>query len=69
MSGNHEMAQIEAAERIVAIQQTLAESFLGEPKRAELMTEQRKLWDEFYPGRPYDEISKDGWMHRLLKWG
>lgn len=64
------MVKIEAAERIVEIQGLLAEPFLGTPKRAELMTEQRELWDREFAGRPYDEIAKDAWAHKhLYRWG
>lgn len=60
------MQNLEAAERIVDIQTVLAEQFLGTPKRAELMTEQTRLWDEFYQHQPFEVVQKDAWMHKVL---
>jgi hypothetical protein len=56
-----------AAARIVSLNETLVrEQFLGPQKREALMVEQAELWDSYFPGRPYDEIAKDGWQHKLL---
>lgn len=64
------MAKLQAATRIVEIDGLLAETFLGTPKRSELMAEQRDLWDTHFAGRPYDEIAKDAWQHKTFyRWG
>jgi hypothetical protein len=65
------MAATQAATRIVEIQNALtAQAFLGTRKRVELMAEQTELWESFFPGRPYDAIAKDAWMHKtIFRWG
>jgi hypothetical protein len=64
------VSRLAAASRIVQIQEILTvESFLGMQKRRELMFEQENLWDEHFEGRSFDEIAKDAWMHKLLRWG
>lgn len=63
------MSRLVAAGRIVEIQESLAEQVLGTQVREDLMTEQAELWNEFFPGRPYEQIRADAWMHKhVLKW-
>jgi hypothetical protein len=64
--GNQNMSTLEAAARIVEIQETLVDAFLGSEKRRELMSEQTELWDEEFLGCPYEQIAKDAWMHKTL---
>lgn len=51
------MTQFEAAHRIVEIQRTLLSRVLGMPVRCELVREQSELWNDFFPGEPYEVIS------------
>lgn len=60
------MSRLEAASRIVSIQEALAAVVLGTPKRGELMAEQTELWDRHFLGRPYEDIAKDAWMHKIV---
>lgn len=66
MTRRTDMAAGEAATRIVSIQETLGESFLGTAKRAELMTEQSDLWERHFEGKPFDAIARDAWLHKAL---
>lgn len=45
------------ASRIVALQSQLNMAALGWLERRRLLTEQQKLWDEAFPGKPYEEIA------------
>lgn len=56
--------QVEQGERILAIQNQLVTGSLEASNRDLLVTEQRRLWDEAYPGRAFEEIARDVWLVR-----
>ena len=55
---------IEAAERIVSIAGSLRTGNLSPARREVLVAEQRRLWDEEFLGRAFEEIEHDLWMVR-----
>lgn len=50
------MTQLNAAQRIVDIQASLARKLSSEARR-DLTTEQKSLWDQFYPSQPYEKVA------------
>lgn len=61
------MQVLEAASRIVEIQEVLTSNYdLGPQKREELMHEKDELWDREFLGRPYEDIARNAWMHKVL---
>lgn len=56
----------EVAQRIVEIQRLLGVGRLDSLERANLISEQRILWDEVYPGRSFDVIESDAKRNQWL---
>lgn len=48
-----------AATRVVEIQQRLGTETMTPARRRFLQAEQRRLWDEEFPGRPFEAIAAD----------
>jgi hypothetical protein len=46
----------QVAGRIITIQEALAASHVLVHDRERLIAEQSQLWDEVFPGKPYEEI-------------
>lgn len=58
-----EVSSVEVGERIIAIQSLLASDIESE-RRASLISEQRRLWDMEFRGRPFEAIQYDVWLTR-----
>lgn len=50
------MERVEAAARIVELQDALLTSILGVERRAACMREQADLWDSHFSGVPYERV-------------
>lgn len=53
------MSTAEAANRIVEIQSSLVSRVVGTRRTANLFEEQRELWDEYFPGKPYEQVCRE----------
>lgn len=58
--------RLEAASRIVEINDALVAGVLGIETRSLLAREQSVLWDEHFEGRPFEQIVADAWMHKVI---
>jgi len=69
MTENKDMARQIAAERIVAIQGSLANANLNADDRENLNAEQRSLWDEHFCGEAYERIAWVAeWQHKIARY-
>lgn len=57
------MSTLQAAKRVVEIHNLLVAETMCSASRAQLLEEQRKLWDEQFPGRPFEVVVKTATIH------